>query len=373
MERMRTGSDEEGEGPQLAPRREEPQRAPRVARKEPGRRVREREAREERAAEVRQAQERPTRARRAPSPTAEAAPEAAPQRERRAPPEGTRARPGTPEGAATRRGAPAPEGAAAEEGAPGREAAARPRARRRETAVPEAPGPIGAGAMESAGAAEPPGPPAGVAAPEEETVPTPEEGVVERLAGRLAAMRAARDWSLQDLARYSAVSKSTLSRIERGQISPTAEVLIKLAGAYDRTLSGLLAEVEAQPRSLVRSAEQTVTGEDAWRRRAVSPPFPGLRGSVVDAQLQPATDVLYEPPVAGAEQHLWLITGVLEVTLGTSKAERTSHADVGENEGESGDFVLVRGDCLRLRLWGPTHLRCLSPDPARYALLTVAP
>ena len=57
------------------------------------------------------------------------------------------------------------------------------------------------------------------------------------------------------------------------------------------------------------------------------------------------------------------------------------HADVPhpEQPGESGpdegpgDFVLVRGDCLRLRLWGPCRLRCLSPDPARYALVTVAP
>jgi hypothetical protein len=184
------------------------------------------------------------------------------------------------------------------------------------------------------------------------------------------------------------VSRSTLSRVERGQISPTAAVLVRLAGAYDRTLSGLLAEVEAQPRSLVRAAEQTVTGEDAWRRRVVSPPFPGLRGSVVDAQLQPGTDVVYEPPVAGAEQHLWLITGSLEVTIGTEKVQRSSHADVPDAEtsgigpgqgegglggGAGGDFVLIRGDCLRLRLWGPTRLRCLSPDPARYALVTVAP
>lgn len=311
MQRMRTGTDEQEGGPQTAPARQEPPRkAPRVARKEPGRRVREQAARQERA-------------------------EAAQQQARAKP----RKRAQAPLEAATER----PEEAA----------------RRGE---------------------EPPGPPAPPAsptepAPDEATVPTHDiepAGVVERLSARLAGMRSARNWSLQDLARYSGVSRSTLSRIERGQISPTAEVLIKLAEAYDRTLSGLLAEVEAQPRSLVRAAEQSVTGDDAWRRRAVSPPFPGLRGSVVDAQLMPASDVVYEPPVAGAEQHLWLITGMLEVTLGRERVERTSHADVGEESG-TGDFVLVRGDCLRLRLWGPTHLRCLSPDPARYALLTVAP
>ena len=126
----------------------------------------------------------------------------------------------------------------------------------------------------------------------------------------------------------------------------------------------------------------------------VSPPYPGLVGSVTDAQLLPGTDVMYDPPLAGAEQHLWLITGMLELTLGPDTAgagpassSAPSHAQVrggadfgGDAESDpeiraekEGDFVLVRGDCLRMRLWGPARLRCLSPEPARYALFTVTP
>jgi transcriptional regulator with XRE-family HTH domain len=205
--------------------------------------------------------------------------------------------------------------------------------------------------------------------------------VGERLAARLAALRAERGWSLQDLAQRTNVSRSNLPRIERGEISPTAEVLVRLAAAYDQSLSGLVAEVESQPRSLVRAAEQAVTGEDAWRRRVVSPPYPGLAGSVTDAQLLPGTDVTYDPPLAGAEQHLWLITGMLELTLtpdqpGTGPATTSgedAEADPDVRAEREGDFVLVRGDCLRMRLWGAARLRCLSPDPARYALFTVTP
>jgi len=206
------------------------------------------------------------------------------------------------------------------------------------------------------------------------------EAVSERLAARLAALRSERGWSLQDLARRTGVSRSNLSRIERGEISPTADALVRLAAAYDQTLSGLMAEVESQPRSLVRAAEQAVTGEDAWRRRVVSPPYPGLAGSITDAQLLPGSDVTYDPPQPGAEHHLWLITGSLEVTLagespaGPASAAGGSADDDPEVRAEKeGDFVLIRGDCLRLRLWGPARLRCLSPDPARYALFTVAP
>lgn len=205
--------------------------------------------------------------------------------------------------------------------------------------------------------------------------------VGERLAGRIAELRAERGWSLQDLARRTGVSRSNLSRIERGEISPTAEALVKLAAAFDQSLSGLVAEVESQPRSLVRAAEQAVTGEDAWRRRVVSPPYPGFAGSITDAQLLPGTDVTYDPPVAGAEHHLWLITGMLELTLtggGAGAGAASSSGEAAEDDPEiraerEGDFVLVRGDCLRLRLWGPARLRCLSPDPTRYALFTVTP
>jgi transcriptional regulator with XRE-family HTH domain len=217
-----------------------------------------------------------------------------------------------------------------------------------------------------------------------------------RLATLLAALRADRGWSLQDLARRTGVSRSTLSRTERGDVSPTAAVLAKLATAYERPLASLIAEVEPPPRSLVRSAEQTVTGPDAWRRRAISPPFPGLRGSVVDATLLPGSDVTYDPPVSGAEQHFWLITGSMEVSVEGDES-RPATSTGGEGAGDDlhtilhrhgiggvedvpdaaaaidrGSTVLIRGDCLRLRLWGPARLRCLSPDPARYAVFTVS-
>jgi transcriptional regulator with XRE-family HTH domain len=243
------------------------------------------------------------------------------------------------------------------------------------------------------------------AGPDAGRAPTPGEQGEERevadpaLADHLAGLRNDRGWSLQDLAKRTGVSRSTLSRAERGEVSPTAAVLTRLATAYERPLSSMLAEVEPQPRSLVRSAEQTVTGADAWRRRAISPPYPGLNGSVVDATLLPGTDVTYEPPVTGAEQHLWLITGSLEVSVAGDESRPAGPAETPPEGGgedlhallhrhgiggvddvpdaaaalDRGSTVLIRGDCLRLRLWGPARLRCLSPEPARYAIFTVTP
>lgn len=179
-----------------------------------------------------------------------------------------------------------------------------------------------------------------------------------RLAERLAELRVERGWSLDELARRAAISRSTLSRLERGEISPTAALLNKLCVVYERTMSRLLAEVESEPPRLVRAEAQTVwrDEESGFVRRSVSPPHAGLRGEIVEATLRPGADISYDaPPVPGIEQHIWVLEGAVEIT-----ANGRVHT------------VETRG-CLRFRLWGASRFRCPGPDPVRYALLVVLP
>ncbi|WP_209446298.1 XRE family transcriptional regulator [Streptomyces sp. MZ04] len=183
------------------------------------------------------------------------------------------------------------------------------------------------------------------------------DGVDERLAARLAELRAEQGWSLGELADRSGVSRSTLSRAERGEISPTASLLNRLCAVYERTMSQLLSEVEAEPAQLVRAAEQRVwtDGASGFVRRSVSPPHSGLRGELVEGRLEPGADVAYDrPPVPGIEQHIWVLDGALEITV----------------QGE--EHHLEAGDCLRFRLWGPTRFRCPGREAVRYALVVVA-
>src|SRR5207237_4810512 len=81
-----------------------------------------------------------------------------------------------------------------------------------------------------------------------------------RLAQRLRLERDSRGWSLADLAERSGVSKATISKIERAEVSPTAVVLVRLASAFDLTLAGLMLRAEGQGDRLSRAAEQPV-----WR------------------------------------------------------------------------------------------------------------
>ncbi|MFD8718921.1 helix-turn-helix domain-containing protein [Streptomyces sp. NPDC059629] len=179
-----------------------------------------------------------------------------------------------------------------------------------------------------------------------------------RLGSRLAELRAEHGWSLGELADLSGVSRSTLSRAERAETSPTAALLNRLCNVYGRTMSQLLSEVEAEPAPVLRAAEQQVWEDRAsgFVRRSVSPPHGGLRGELVEGRLAAGADIAYDrPPVPGLEQHIWVLDGRIAVTA----------RDV--------EYLLDVGDCLRLRVWGPTRFRCAGTGEARYVLAVVRP
>jgi len=177
-----------------------------------------------------------------------------------------------------------------------------------------------------------------------------------RLAVRLAALRAEHGWSLDQLASHSGISRTTLSRLERGETSPTAALLGRLCTAYGRTMSRLLAEVEAEPARLLRPGDQPVwtDPETGYVRRTVSPPATGFDAELVEARLPPGADIAYAAPgVAGLEQHVWILGGELELTV-----EGVAHR-------------LSSGDCLRFRLFGPTRFH--TAQGAHYALVLCRP
>jgi transcriptional regulator with XRE-family HTH domain len=77
------------------------------------------------------------------------------------------------------------------------------------------------------------------------------------LAARVRGLRKARGATLDLLAQRSGVSRSMISLIERGETSPTAAVLSKLASALDVPLATLFDAVPADtPSPLARHSEQ---------------------------------------------------------------------------------------------------------------------
>jgi transcriptional regulator with XRE-family HTH domain len=175
-----------------------------------------------------------------------------------------------------------------------------------------------------------------------------------RLAERLRALRRARSWSLDELSALSGVSRASLSRIENGEVSPTAAVLGRLAGAHRTTVSRLLADIEGEAPALVRRSEQRewVDPATGFRRRLVSPPAVDFDCELLSCELPVGARIDYPlPPRLGLEHHLFLMEGALELTI-----EDTLHR-------------LHAGDCLRFKLVGPSRFFATGPGAARYILV----
>jgi transcriptional regulator with XRE-family HTH domain len=174
-----------------------------------------------------------------------------------------------------------------------------------------------------------------------------------RIARRLRLERDARGWSLADLAERSGVSKATISKIERDEMSPTAVLLVRLAGAFDLTLAGLLLRAEASQDRLSRAADQPVWRDPDTgylRTQVFSRPDHPLE--VAQIELPPGERVAFPATsYAHIRQVVWVQSGKLVIQEG------------GERH------VLRAGDCLG---FGPPSEVTLANETAtscRYVVL----
>ena len=174
-----------------------------------------------------------------------------------------------------------------------------------------------------------------------------------RIARRLRLERDARGWSQADLAERASVSKATISKIEREEMSPTAVTLVRLAGAFDLTLAGLLVRAEDGGERLSRTADQPVWRDPAtsYRRRQVFS-RPDHPVELVQVELPPGQRVAFPAAsYAHIRQVVWVQTGELAIL---ESSER---------------HVLGAGDCLG---FGPPSEVTLANETAALCTYVVA-
>lgn len=185
----------------------------------------------------------------------------------------------------------------------------------------------------------------------------------QRIAARVRERRAARRLSLDALAARSGVSRSMISLIERGESSPTAVVLEKLAAALGVTLASLFdaASTGAAPAAngpIARRADQPQWRDPAsgYLRRNVSPAGAAQPTQIVEVHFPARRRVAFETGARDIRIHqqVWVLKGAIDITCG---AER---------------HRLREGDCLAMRLDRPTMFYNPTRKTSRYAVVTTS-
>src|ERR1700722_4226868 len=97
--------------------------------------------------------------------------------------------------------------------------------------------------------------------------------MIQDIAERVRGLRSAQGLSLEALADRSGVSRSMISVIERGESSPTAVVLAKLAAGLSGSMASLFEPPQREREPMARRADQRSwqDPESGYVRRNVSP------------------------------------------------------------------------------------------------------
>jgi transcriptional regulator with XRE-family HTH domain len=181
-----------------------------------------------------------------------------------------------------------------------------------------------------------------------------ERDIDGRIGTHIRELRVARNLTLDELARRADVSRAMLSRIERGESSPTAQLLVKVCGGLGVTLSALFAQTEIPASPVSRHADQPTWQDPAthYRRRTISPAGTGSPVDIVEIEFPAGGSVAFDNRrIADRDQHVWVLDGTLELTLGE---------DV---------FRLEAGDCLWMTFGKPVLFRNPTTRTIRYAVI----
>src|SRR5882724_11388082 len=180
----------------------------------------------------------------------------------------------------------------------------------------------------------------------------------QRIADRVRELRATRGLSLDALATKSGVSRSMISLIERGESSPTAAVLEKLAAGLSVTLASLFdapAEGSISSGPIARRSDQPEWRDPAsgYLRRNISPPGAPQPMRIVEVHFPAGGRVAFDTGAREMRVHqqVWVLDGSIDITVGADRHR------------------LREGDCLAMQLDRPTMFHNPTRKPARYAVV----
>ncbi|MDO8179621.1 MAG: XRE family transcriptional regulator [Undibacterium sp.] len=183
----------------------------------------------------------------------------------------------------------------------------------------------------------------------------PQPDINQRIAYRVSSLRAERGISLDALATKCNVSRSMISLIERGESSPTAVVLDKLAFGLGVTLASLFEAPQPDASPLVRRDAQLqwTDPQSGYVRRNISPPHFRSPIQIVEVAFPAGAKVTYAAGLreVSVHQQIWMQEGSMELIFG-----EVHH-------------YLQQGDCLAMDENQNIIFQNTSKLPARYIVV----
>jgi transcriptional regulator with XRE-family HTH domain len=186
--------------------------------------------------------------------------------------------------------------------------------------------------------------------------PPAPEAINEFVGRRVKKLRAARGWSLEELAAASGVSRSMLSEIERERANPTLTVAARIARAFELTLQDLLGGAESPVASIrvIRAGDpaQVFRADRECEIRTLSPLQLEKDVEFYELALRLGGGLRSQPHFEGTREFLTVVEGRVRVESDSSRDDLATgdsatypadvpHAIVNTGSGQARVFLVV--------------------------------
>lgn len=181
-----------------------------------------------------------------------------------------------------------------------------------------------------------------------------EADIDELLAKRIAFLRSAAGLSLDEFASKTGISRATLSRIERSETSPTAQMLGRIAACLGITCSEIFQSVQPKNDEFFPALNRKAwfDKENGFLRKLICPPSSQRLCELTEGRLRPGAQIEYPIPLENnPEEIIYVLSGQLSFFHCENKVE------------------LNAGDAYRFILRGPTGFHNTGDIECQYLVI----